>query len=56
MTSPRSKRGRTYISERYPWACRSWAEEAPDGGMIFPLTINPHYRRDMRMIAYRRLI
>lgn len=56
MTSPKSKRGRTYASERYPWSYRSWAEETPTGGILFDGEINPQHRRDMRMIARRRML
>ena len=56
MTSPRASRGRTYASERYPWSYRSWAEETPTGGMIFGGATNPHFPREMRMIARRRLL
>ena len=56
MTSPRASRGRTYASERYPWSYRSWAEETPTGGMIFGGETNPHFPREMRMIARRRLL
>lgn len=56
MTAPHSRRCRTYASERYPWAYRTWAEEAPDGGVVFGGETNPHFPREMRMIARRRLL
>lgn len=56
MTTPHAKRGRTYASERYPWTYRTWAEDMPDGGVIFDGDTNPHHKRDMRMIARRRLL
>jgi hypothetical protein len=56
MTSPRACRGRTYASERYPWTYRTWAEETLTGGMIFGGDTNPHFPREMRMIARRRLL
>lgn len=56
MTSPHARRGRTYASERYPWSYRSWAEETPGGGMAFWGESNPHYPKDMRMIARRRML
>lgn len=56
MSASRSKRGRTYASDRYPWTYRTWAEELPDGGIDFLSETNPHHSRDMRMIARRRLM
>jgi hypothetical protein len=56
MSSPGARRGRTYASERYPWTYRSWAEETQTGGVIFGGESNPRYKRDMRMIARRRML
>lgn len=56
MTAPRSRRGRTYASERFPWTYRTWAEETPTGGMIFGGETNTQFPREMRMIARRRMM
>lgn len=56
MTAPRAKRGRTYASERYPWAFRTYAKEVGDFDIDFVWEDNPHHPRDMRMISRRRMM
>ena len=56
MSAPKAKRGRTYASDRYPKGYVTWVDLDDDGYPDFRGESIPHYRRDMRMIARRRMI
>lgn len=56
MSAPKARRGRTYASCRYPEAYVTWADELPDGGIEFRGESDHHHKRNLRMIARRRMI
>lgn len=56
MSASRSKRGRSYVSKRYPEGYVTWVDLDEDDNPIFRGESNPYHARDMRMIARRRLI
>ena len=56
MTAPKSKRGRSYASGRYPYGYVTWCDLDEDGNPDFRGEVNPYQARDMRMIARRRML
>jgi len=56
MTAPRARRARSYASRRYPESYVTWVDLDENDDPIFRGEINPHHRRDMRMISRRRML
>ncbi len=56
MSAPRSRRVRTYASNRYPEGYVTWCDLDTNGDPIFRGESSPYRARDMRMIARRRML